>query len=934
MAHDEIRPGIRRLFRLAVRRRDLAEQEADEEIRLHLALRAEQLAREGLSPEAARAEAERRFGPVQEARARLHGSAARREARLRLGDRLASFAQDVRLALRGLRRAPGFTVVAVACIALGVGANAAAYSVFEELLLRPLPVPAPERLVNVAPTAPTLGNDQCNQSGSCQEVWSLPLYRDLAASRGRAVAGLAAHRLFLASVAPAEGRALQAEGVFVSGAYFPVLGLRPALGRLFGPQDDVAEGAHPAVVVSHAYWTAHLGADSGVVGQRLLVNGRPLEIVGVAPRGFMGTTLGTEPVVYVPILQTAAVDPFFGGSEQLRDRADHWVYVFGRLREGATREQAHAELTAAMRPILRDVELPLHAGISAATRERFLAREVTVEDGSRGQSSLRGVTRMPALLLLGITTLVVLIACANIANLLLVRGAGRAAEIAVRMSLGAGRRRLVLQLLGESAVLAIVGGVASLLVAHGLLRLIASFIPQSNVGFGATLSLSLRPSVLAFAGAVSVGTGLVFGLFPALHATRADLIAAIRSGAGQIPGGARSAARFRAGMVTAQIAMSLALLGCAGLFVRSLRNVGRVDLGMDAERVVQFALLPALGGYETARAHALLGRVEDELSSMPGVEGVAASSTPFLTNSSNGGNVRVEGFARGPDTDANVRVAQVGPGFFRTMGIPMLNGRDFTAADRAGAPKVAVVNEAFARKFGLGTRALGARMARDGRSPEGVLDMEIVGVVRDANYSAVKQAPPPMLYTPYRQDTTVSAAAFYVRVAGAPEQVLRAVPAAVARLDRTLPVAMLKPLRQQARESVYLDRMVGALSAGFAALATLLAAVGLFGVLAYSVAQRRREIGVRMALGADAGRVRALVLRQTTTMVLVGGAIGVAGALALGRLAGSLLFELQAHDPAVLAAATVVVVLVAFGAAWLPARRAARVSPAGALRGE
>jgi predicted permease len=349
---------------------------------------------------------------------------------------------------------------------------------------------------------------------------------------------------------------------------------------------------------------------------------------------------------------------------------------------------------------------------------------------------------------------------------------------------------------------------------------------------------------------------------------------------------------------------------------------------------VQFALLPALAGYDTPRAHALLERTEDELAALPGVEGVAASSTPFLTNSSNGGDVRVEGFARGPDTDANVRVAKVGPGFFRTMGIPLQAGRAFTAADRAGAPKVAVVNEAFVRKFGLGARAVGARLARDGEAPEGVLDVAIVGVVRDAHYSGVKHEAPPVLYTPFRQDTTVNAAAFYVRAAGAPSATLRAIPGAVARIDRTLPVAMLKPLAQQARESVYLDRMVGALSAGFASLATLLAAVGLFGVLAYTVAQRRREIGVRMALGADAGRVRALVLRQTAAMVLVGGALGVAGALALGRLAGSLLFELRGSDPTVLASATAVVVLVALAAAWLPARRAARVSPAGALRGE
>ncbi|GLC26870.1 ABC transporter permease [Roseisolibacter agri] len=933
MSHSEIRPGIRRLFRLAVLRRDLAHDDADAEIRLHLQLRAEQLTREGMSPEAARAEAERRFGSLDEARERLHASAARREDRLRFRETLGSIAQDLRLALRGLRRAPGFTAVAVVCIALGVGANAAAYSVFEELLLQPLPVHAPEQLVNLSAPGPKPGNDQCNQSGACEDVFSFPTFRALQQATQSGLSGVAAHRLFLASVA-VDGRAAQGDGVFVSGSYFSVLGLTPALGRLLGPADDVAPGAHAVAVVSHDYWTSQLGGDPTVIGKRLLVNGKPLTLVGVAPRGFQGTTLGLRPWVFVPILQAAELDPFFGPSSDFASRTRYWAYLFGRLRPGTSIAQAQAALTTVYRPLLRDLELPLHAEMSATTKARFLAREVAVTDGRHGQSTLRGSTRTPLVFLFAITGLVVLIACANIANLLLVRGAGRAAEMAVRMSLGAGRRRLVLQLLAESLVLAVVGGLVSIVVAYGMLRVIGSFIPAASVGFGAMLSLELRPSVLVFAGVVSLATGLLFGLFPALHGTRSELVTAIRSGAGQIPGGHRAASRFRSTLVTAQIAISVALLGCAGLFVRSLQNVGRVDLGMETRRVVQFALLPQLSGYDARRAHAALARAEDEVAAVPGVVGVAASGTPLLTGSNNGGNVRVEGFARGPDTDVNTRLNSVGPGFFRTMGIPLVAGREFGAGDRIGAPKVAVVNEAFARKFNLGRDAVGKRLARDDGTPEGTYDVEIVGLVRDAHYSGVKDAPPPILYTPQRQDSTVTAAMFYVRVAGAPSQVLRGIPAAVARVDRNLPVALLKPMDQQARENVFLDRMVGALSAGFAALATLLAAVGLFGVLAYTVAQRAREFGVRMALGADARRVRALVLGQMGRMVLVGSVVGVAGALAAGRAAGSLLFGLEGQDPTAVAAAVLVLGVVAFAAGWVPARRAARVSPAGALRGE
>ena len=932
--HDpEIRPGIRRLVRLALGGASRARAEMDDEIRLHLKLRADQLVAEGMSPEEARREAERRFGPPDEARARLADSAARRETRLRRGEWLQGVRQGAVVALRGMRRAPAFVAVTVACIALGVGANAAAYSMFDELLLRPLPVPAPERLVRLEAPGPKGGSDQCNQAGSCDEVFSLPMIRDLQRSPATGLASLAAHRLFVAGVAAEGTAAAQGDGVFVTGNYFSTLGLRPALGRLLGPGDDETPGGHPVAVVSHGYWTTQLGADPSAIGRRIMLNGRALTIVGVAPRGFEGTTLGVRPWVYVPILMAAEVDPFFGSPEQFRNRSFYWAYAFGRLRPETTVDQAGAALTGAYRSILAAVEAPLHPDLSAATMARFKAKEIVVHDGSRGQSALRRTTEAPLLLLLGITALVVLIACANVANLLLVRGAGRAAEIAVRMSLGASRRQLVAQLLTESLVLAAIGGVASLAVAWATLRVIGSFIPQATIGFGATLSLELSPPVLGFAALVSLGTGLLFGLFPALHGTRSDLIAAIRSGAGQLAGGNRAAARFRAVLVTAQIALSMALLGCAGLFVRSLHNVSRVDLGMDTEQVVQFGLLPQLNGYDAARAHALFVRVEEELAAVPGIVAVSASGVPLLTGANMGGNVRVEGHDAGPDADVNVRRNMVGPDFFRTMGIPLLAGREFTAGDRIGTPKVAVVNEAFARKFGLGEAAIGRRVGM-GRSADEPMDIEIVGLVRDASYASVKTDAPAQLFLAYRQDSTVTAAAFYARTSIPPAEALRAIPPVIARLDRNLPVPLLKPLSQQVREGLFLDRMVGTLSAGFAALATLLAAVGLYGVLAYTVAQRTRELGVRMALGASTWRVRGMVLRQVARMAVVGGLIGLAAAIALGRTAQSLLFGLDGRDPMVLGSATVLLLLVALAAAWLPARRASRLSPATALRHE
>jgi predicted permease len=420
-------------------------------------------------------------------------------------------------------------------------------------------------------------------------------------------------------------------------------------------------------------------------------------------------------------------------------------------------------------------------------------------------------------------------------------------------------------------------------------------------------------------------------MFPAIHSTRPDLVTTLRAGSGK-HSGARAAARFRTSLVTAQIALSMALLISAGLFIRSLHNVTRVDLGLRPDSVVAFGISPELNGYDPARARALFERVEDQLSAIPGVTGVAAARVRLLSGSNWGSSVVVQGFEAGPDADVNARFNQLGPGYFRTLGIPLVAGREFTRADRLGSPKVAIVNEAFVKKFGLGRDAVGKRIGTGRRTEQP--DMEIVGVIKNAKYSEVKQETPPQFFTPYRQDSTVGAINFYVRTSSSPQQLTRAIPAVLGALDPTLPVEDLKTLPQQIRENVSLDRMISTLSAAFAALATLLAAVGLYGVLAYTVAQRTREIGVRMALGADGRRIRGMVLWQVGRMVLVGGAIGVAAALGLGRLVQSLLYGLEGSDPAVVATAALVLGAVALGAGYVPAWRASRVSPAGALRRE
>jgi predicted permease len=830
--------------------------------------------------------------------------------------------RNLKLAVRTLSRSPFVTTIAVVSLALGIGANSAIYSLFDQMLLRPLPVQAPHELVSLGAPGPNPGSQSCNQAGDCEEIFSYPMLRDL--ERDQTVfTGIAAHRLFGANMSIPGQTPTNTEGMLVSGSYFGVLGLRPVRGRLLTVADDQTIGAHFVAVLAHRYWETRLGSDPAVIDKPIIINGKTFTIVGIAPQGFEGTTLGGRPDVFVPISMRTELSPFFEGFE---NRRNYWAYLFARLKPGMTIEQARSGLNVLYKRIINEIEAPLQEGMSDQTMARFRAREVTVEDGRRGQSSIHGEARTPLLLLFAVTGIVLFIACANIANLLLARGANRAMEMAVRLSLGAGRAQLLRQLLTESVLLAVAGGIAGLVVARWTLSLIASLLPDEAA---ATLAFQVSPTIVLFAGALSIGTGVLFGLFPALHSTRTDLVTTIRANAGQ-HSGARAATRFRTSLVTAQIALSMALLVSAGLFVKSLMNVSRVDLGINVENVVVFGLSPQLNGYTTARSKVLYGRLEEELAAIPGVTGVTTSLVPILAGSNWGNDVTVEGFKEDADTDDNSRYNEIGPAYFRTLGVTILSGREFTVADDSGAPRVAIVNEAFAKKFNLGRDAVGKRMSE---SDTGALNIEIVGLVKNAKYSEVKDEVPPLYFIPYRQSGT-GFINFYVRTTLSPEALLRTLPEVVRRQDPNLPLENLKTLPQQVRENVFLDRMISTLSAAFATLATLLAAVGLYGVLAYTVAQRTREIGVRMALGADARRVRGLVLRQVTIMTGIGGVIGLAAALGLGQLAKTLLYGLEGHDPWVIAASILVLAAVAFGAGYVPALRASRVHPMQALRYE
>jgi len=596
------------------------------------------------------------------------------------------------------------------------------------------------------------------------------------------------------------------------------------------------------------------------------------------------------------------------------------------MKPGMTLEQADAALNGLYQPIVNDVEAPLQTGMSDQTMTKFRAKRLTVEAGKQGQSSVHGEAKTPLYLLFGVTGVVLLIACANIANLLLARGAGRAAEMGVRLALGASRGQLLALLLTESVMLALLGGAVSLLVAQWTLAGMAAMMPPDAAE---SLHFAIQPSVVLFAAGLSIATGLIFGMFPALHSTRSDLISVIRSGAGQLTGG-KAAARFRASLVTVQITLSMALLISAGLFLKSLVNVSRVDLGVDIERFATFALSPARAGYDSTRSAVYFARVEEELSSIAGTSAVTSSVVPLLGGSNWGTDVNVQGFPKGPDVDNNSRFNMVGPGYFTALGVSMLAGRDFTAADIKGGSKVAIVNMTFAKKFNLGTDAVGKFLTDDTSADS--LDTQIVGLVPDIKYSDVKDTVPPVFYTPWRQNGDIGEMYFLLKTTLPPEQTLSSIRDVVKRIDPTIPVEELKTLPQQVRENVFLDRMISILSASFAVLATLLAGVGLFGVLSYSVAQRTREIGVRMALGADSTQVQGMVMKQVGLMTLVGGVLGIAAAYGLGKAARSLLYGLEGHAPLVFGMSVLLLALVALAAGYVPARRAARVDPMHALR--
>jgi predicted permease len=816
--------------------------------------------------------------------------------------------------------------VIIVMLAVGIGATTALFSMFHQILMQPLPVPEPHRLVNFTSPGVKWGSTSCGLAGDCDSVFSYPMFRDLEA-HPTGVTGIAAHGIFRANLAY-RGQTVAGGGLLVSGKYFSVLDLQPALGRLITSDDEPRVDESSVVVLSHEYWQSRFGGDPDVINQTLTVNGQPLTIIGVAPAGFSGTTIGSRPQVFVPLTLAWLLRPT--ATRTSEDRRTYWLYLFARLNPNVSADKAAAGINGLYSGILKDVEAPLNKSMPEDVIKQFLERKVILEPGARGQSTIPVTTAQPLTLLLGVTGLVLLIVCVNIANLLLARGASRAPEMAIRASIGASRRQLVAQLLTESTVLAIIGGIVSLPVASSTLDIITAILPSQSAN---QLNIQLSPTAMGFAAGVSLLTVVLFGLIPAIQATRTDAALVIKEQASQSTGG-RTAVRFRSGLVTAQIAFSMVLLILAGLFTQSLMNVARVNLGMDVGSLVVFSVSPRSNGYTPERTLALFDRIEEELGTIPGVTGVTSASIPVIAGSSTGNSVTINGFKGGPGVDTNSRRNEVSPSFFHTLSIPVIAGRNFTDADILSAPRVAIVNQRFVRKFNLGSGAVGTHFSGYPYDNIKRVEFEIVGVVGDAAYSEVKGDIPAQYYHPRRQNDNPGGLTYYVRAGADPAALMRIIPTVVSRIDPSLPVNGLITMRRQVHENVYLDRLVAMLSAGFAGLATLLAAIGLYGVLAYNVAQRTRELGLRLALGAEPARLRRMVMKEVGLMTLIGGAIGMAAGLGLSRAAKALLFNLSGHDPSVLAVAVGLLAAVALVAGYLPARRASNIAPMQALRYE
>lgn len=878
------------------------ESDLDRELQYHLARRTGDLVRSGVPEAEARRRAALEIGRVTQVREEVRD--------VWLARWLRDLVYDLRFSARSFFQHRSFTATAVLSLALGIGATTAIYSLLDQVVLRGLPVRDPQRLVLID----WRGYQATINAFGSSNLMSYPICRDLQ-EQDRFFEGVLCRATTTINFS-AGGDAAPAVAELVSGTYFPVLGVRPALGRLINTDDDQRPGDGPVVVLSHDFWITQLAGAADVVGRKVLVNRHPMTVIGIAAPEFKGIDVGEVPALWIPAAMSAQAIP---GFDNMLERRVRWMQILGRLRPDITPAQAQAGLQPWFKAVLEeDTRRPGFPNITAERRQRFLASRLELTPASWGHSMLRRRLSQPLYVLFGITAVLLGLACLNVAGLFLARGSAREREIRTRLALGASRGRIARQLVADSVLVAMAGGALGIVVAPAAMRALIAFLPRDAAANALRASADAR--LMAFALVLSVAAGLLTGFAPALQAGRGSLMASLRSGS------ASRGMRLRRVLITAQIALTLVLVMGAALFVRTLTALMAKGPGFDTSSLISFGIDPARNGYPVADANRLIRRIHDQIRALPGTQSLAILSNPLLAGGSWNNMMTIQAGARSV-TDREVRLNAVTPDFFATLGARIVAGRRFDERDK----RVAVVNQAFANRY-LAGNALGARVGMGG-GPDVKPEIEIIGVMADISYRDVReeseQAYFPMVFTDERFPAGGN---FYVRVRGSSEAAFQAIRTILHDADPTLPLGYIRTLDEQVSRSLNTERMLAALSGSFGALALLLSLVGLYGVISFTVTQRTSEIGIRVALGASRFSTVWLVLRGALIMTGVGIAMALPCILALGRVVEAQLYDVKPADPMTMLAAIVILDATALGAALIPAYRATALDPVAALR--
>jgi predicted permease len=894
-----------------------AESELDREMQIHLQLLTEKFIRQGMSPKDADLAARRQFGNTTLLQQR------HRESRTILS--FLTVLQDVRYGLRVLGKSPGFTAIAVASLALAIGANTTIFSVAKSMLYDRLNVPHAEQLKTLYWQATGHGAvhnmwgefDSPPEGGSKSSSFSYPVYRELRAHNEVLQDLFAFQGDGMNATIRGTARRVQAE--MISGNYYSGLGVLPQLGRPIQPSDETLQGAGAVVVISEGFWERDFGRSPSVLGQTITLNQSVMTIVGVNPRGFTGADDNqASPDVFIPLSMQPVLDPK-GKKSYLEDSGEWWVKIMGRVKPNVTDSQAEAVLSSQLQAAVR--------GTMTVKPGETIPRLV-IADGSRGNHISENGFMKPAFVLMTLTGLVLLLACANIANLMLARGAQRQREMSVRLALGAGRARILRQVLTESLLLAVVGGLAGLLLGYLGRNAIPKLLTDAWETSEPNVHFDWR--VFGFTAAVSIATGLLFGLAPAWMAARAELSSSLKESA-------QTASRRRRGMggkaiVAFQIALSTLLVVGAGLFLRTLFALRSVDAGFRTDHLILFSVDPPATRYDKGKDVQLHTRLEEDFAAIPGVQAVTAASVPYISDSLSNEIFLLSGEKLDQNKQQAEDVNTVGNSFFATMAIPIVAGRAFDTQDTATSPKVAVINRSLARKRFPNVNPIGKEF-KTGDGPEALV-VRIVGICADTRYVNLRDEPPPQFFMLYRQQSDVGGLTYALRTSLEPAALAPAIRGAVQKIDRDLPIVDMRTQREQIDSNMQTEKIFASLTAGFGVLALALACVGIYGIMEYSVANRRNEIGIRLALGAQPGQVQGMILSESTWLACTGIVAGVGACLLLTRLVKSMLYGIQQYDPTTITAGILILLAVALAASWIPARRAAGVQPMEALRHE